>query len=245
MRWTYRILLPLAVCLLAAGCVAGTRTPPPVAAPSAPPVPPPPVSTSRPADIEGATLYRVNPAASQVDILVYRGGTFARLGHNHVMTAKRVSGRVWLHSQLDKSGLELAFPVAELIVDDAEARRAAGPEFPPDIPQADKDGTRKNMLRTEVLDGEHFPQISLQSVRISGSQESPQITTRITIKDATRDIEVPAQVRVEGSRLTATGEFDIQQTNFGMKPFSVAMGAIAVKDQLRIKFALMAQRTDS
>jgi hypothetical protein len=235
MRSSSRILLPLAVCLLAAGCLSATRSPPPVSAPSAP-VP------SRPAEIEGATLYRLNPAASQVDILVYRGGTLARLGHNHVMTSKTVSGRVWLHSQLEKSGFELAFAVAELIVDDAAARRAAGPEFPPEIPQADKEGTRKNMLRTEVLDGEHFPQVSLQSVRVSGSQESPQITARITIKDASREIEVPATVNVDGSRLTAKGEFDIQQTNFGMKPFSVAMGAIAVKDQLHIKFALVAEK---
>jgi hypothetical protein len=240
MRSPYRILLPMTVCLLAAGCLAGTRTPPPVAAPSAPPVPAP----SRPADIEGATLYRLNPSASQVDILVYRGGTLARLGHNHVMTSKAVSGQVWLHSQLEKSGFELAFPVAELIVDDADARRAAGPEFPPEIPQGDKEGTRKNMLRTEVLDGERFPQVSLQSVRVTGTQESPQITARITIKEATREIEVPAEVSVEGSRLTAKGEFDIQQTGFGMKPFSVAMGAIAVKDQLHIKFTLVAEKDE-
>ena len=238
MRSTYRILVPLAVSLLAAGCLSRT-------APVTPPEPAPPPSKPaeiRPPEVSGATLYRVNPTASQVDILVYRGGTFARLGHNHVMTSKAVTGRVWLHSQLEKSGFELAFPVAELIVDDAQARRAAGPEFPPEIPQADKDGTRKNMLRLEVLDGEHFPQVSLQSVRVTGSQASPQIVTRVTLKDATREIEVPAQVQIEGSRLTATGEFDIQQTNFGMKPFSVALGAIAVKDQLHIKFALVAEK---
>jgi YceI-like domain len=240
MRFTCRILPPLAVGLLAAGCAAGTRSSAPAAMPPASAV-----SAPRPAEIEGATLYRVNAAASQVDILVYRGGTFARLGHNHVMTSKTVSGRVWLHSQLDRSGFELMFPVAELIVDDAAARRAAGPEFPPDIPPDDKEGTRKNMLRAEVLDAVQFPQISLQAVRVSGSQQAPQITTRITIKNASRDIEVPAQVSIAGSRLTATGEFDIQQTNFAIKPFSVAMGAIAVKDQLHIKFTLVAERTDS
>lgn len=238
MRSTYRILVPLATCLLATGCLGTARTPAPVTAPAAPSAPAP----SKPPEVEGATLYKVNPAASQVDILVYRGGTLARLGHNHVMTSKAVTGRVWVHSQLEKSGFELAFPVAELIVDDADARRAAGPEFPPDIPQADKDGTRKNMLRTEVLDGEHFPQVSLQAVRVSGSLQAPQITTRITLKDASREIEVPAKVEIEGDKLTARGEFDIQQTNFGMKPFSVALGAIAVKDQLHIKFSLVAEK---
>jgi len=236
MRSRIRVLLPIAACLLAAGCFSLTRTPPPVAAPSAPQLP------GTPSEVPGATLYQINPAASQVDILVYRGGTLARLGHNHVMTSKAVTGRVWLHPQLEKSRFELSFPVAQLVVDDAEARRAAGAEFPPDIPQGDKDGTRKNMLRAEVLDAEQFPQVRLQAVRVSGSQAAPQITTRITIKDASREIEVPAKVTVDGSRLTAAGEFDVQQSDFGMKPFSVALGAIAVKDQLHIKFELVAEQ---
>ncbi len=237
MRSTFRTLLPLALSLLVAGCLT-TRTPAPVAPSPASAVSPPSV----PAEVQGAVRYQVNPAASRVDILVYRGGTFARLGHNHVMTSKTVTGKVWLHPQLEKSGFELSFPVAELIVDDAESRRAAGADFPPDIPQGDKDGTRKNMLRTEVLDAEHFPQVKLQAVRVSGTEQAAQITTRITIKDVSREIDVPAKVSVDGTRLSASGEFDIQQTNFGMKPFSVAMGAIAVKDQLRIKFALVAEK---
>jgi polyisoprenoid-binding protein YceI len=235
MRSRIRVLLPLAAYLLVAGCFSPTRTPPPVAAPSTP-LPGPSV------EVPGATLYQVKPAASQVDILVYRGGTLSRLGHNHVMTSKAVTGRVWLHPQLEKSRFELSFPVADLVVDNAEARRAAGTEFPPDIPQGDKDGTRKNMLRAEVLDAERFPQVKLQAVRVSGSQEAPKITTRITIKDASREVEVPAKVTVNGSRLTAAGEFDIQQTDFGIKPFSVALGAIAVKDQLHIKFELVAEK---
>jgi polyisoprenoid-binding protein YceI len=239
MRFKIRILLPLSVCLLAAGCFTNTRIPPPVAAPSAPPI------AVTPIEVPGAVLYQVDPAASKVDILVYRGGTLARLGHNHVMTSKSVAGRVWRHPQLEKSGFELSFPVAELVVDDPEARRAAGTEFPPDIPQGDKDGTRKNMLRAEVLDAEQFPRVKLQSVSVSGSETAPQITTRITLKDVTREVVVPAKVSIEGSRLTASGEFDIQQTNFGMKPFSVALGAIAVKDQLHIKFELVAEKAST
>lgn len=233
MRCKNAVLSVLAVYLLT-GCVGATRAPPPVAAPV-------PSAPAAPREVPGAVRYQVNPQASNVDILVYRGGTLARLGHNHVMTSKAVTGSVWLHPELAQSGFELSFPVAELIVDDADARRAAGTEFPPDIPQGDKDGTRRNMLRTEVLDGEHFPLVKLQSVRVAGSQSAPQITVRITLKDVSREIEVPAKVAIEGSRLTAAGEFDIQQTDFGMKPFSVALGAIAVKDQLHIKFALVAE----
>jgi hypothetical protein len=173
---------------------------------------------------------------------VYRGGTFARLGHNHVMTSRSVSGRVWMRPQFQASGFELSFPVADLIVDDPEARRAAGSEFPPDIPAADKEGTRKNMLRKEVLDAESYPNVTVKSAAVTGSLQAPKITARITIKSASRDVVVPANIVMSADRLTASGEFDILQTDFGMKPFSVALGALEVQDRLHVRFNLVAAK---
>jgi polyisoprenoid-binding protein YceI len=218
--------------LLLAACPRPVR--PPAPAPTVPPTPA--------ADTRGATVYEVNPRSSQLSILVFRGGKFSRLGHNHVMTSQDVSGRVWVHPEFPRSGFELSFPVAQLVVDDAEARRAAGGDFPPDIPQSDKDGTRKNMLKPEVLDGEHYPQVKLQAAKVGGTLQAPQVTARITIKDATREVEVPVQVAIEGAKLSASGEFDILQTEFGIKPFSVALGALEVQDRLHIKFRIVAEK---
>jgi hypothetical protein len=50
---------------------------------------------------------------------------------------------------------------------------------------------------------------------------------------------VPATVREDGGRLTASGEFAIKQTDFGITPFTVALGALQVLDQLRIKFSVV------
>jgi hypothetical protein len=187
-------------------------------------------------------VYEVDPRSSQLSILVFRGGKFSRLGHNHVMTSQNLTGRVWVHPEFPRSGFELSFPVAQLVVDDSQARSAAGSDFPPDIPQSDKDGTRKNMLKPEVLDGEHYPQVKLQSAKIGGTLAAPQVTARITIKDASHDVEVPVKVVVEGAKLSASGEFDILQSEFGIKPFSVALGALEVQDRLHIKFAIVAQK---
>lgn len=194
------------------------------------------------ADVSGATVYAVDAAASNVAILVYRGGTLARLGHNHVMTSQSVQGSLWLHPALARSGFELSFPVDELVVDDPAGRRAAGSEFPPEIPQADRDGTRRNMLRAEVLDGANYPTVKLRSVSLAGTQQAPSIITRITIKQISRDITVPATVRIEGSRVTASGEFDIEQSAFGITPFSIGLGALTVQDRLRVKFRIVAVR---
>jgi hypothetical protein len=218
--------------LLLAACPRPVR--PPAPAPTVPPTPA--------ADTRGATVYQVDPRSSQLSILVFRGGKFSRLGHNHVMTSQDVSGRVWVHPEFPRSGFELSFPVGQLVVDDVEARRAAGGDFPPDIPQSDKDGTRKNMLKPEVLDGEHYPQVRLQAAKVGGTLQAPQVTARITIKDATREVEVPVQVAIEGAKLSASGEFDILQTEFGIKPFSVALGALEVQDKLHIKFKIVAEK---
>jgi polyisoprenoid-binding protein YceI len=211
-----------------------------------PPAPPPtrvPAPAPAAPDTRGATMYQISPQDSQLAIYVFRGGKLSRLGHNHVMTSQHLAGRVWVHPQFARSGFELSFPVAQLVVDDPQARRAAGSDFPPDIPQSDKDGTRRNMLKPEVLDGERYPEVKVRSTRIGGTLESPQVTASITIKDQSRDVEVPVKIAVEGTKLTANGEFDVLQSQFGMKPFSVALGALEVQDRLHVQFRVTAVRT--
>jgi hypothetical protein len=226
-----RISSVIAAAVMLSGCPSTSIRPPPT--PEALP------AVSAP-ELRNATVYAIDSAASNVQIHVFRGGTLARLGHNHVMTSKHVTGRIWTHSAVERSGFEMSFPVAQLIVDDPQARAAAGSDFPGEIPQDDRDGTRKNMLRSDVLDAERFPVISLRSVRVSGTGQRPQVVARITIKNVARDVTVPTAIALTNDRLTATGEFDIQQTDFGIKPFSIGLGALEVLDRLHIKFEIVA-----
>ena len=235
MRELTRVGGLIALSLLLAACPRPVRPPAP-----APTVPPTPAPTAP--DTRGATVYEVDPRSSQLSILVFRGGKLARLGHNHVITSHDLRGRAWLHPEFARSGFELSFPVAQLVVDDPQARRAAGSDFPPDIPQSDNDGTRRNMLKPEVLDGERHAEVKVASAKVGGTLQASQVTARITIKDVSRDVQVPVKLAVEGAQLTASGEFDILQTEFGIKPFSVALGALEVQDRLHIKFALVADK---
>ena len=43
-------------------------------------------------------------------------------------------------------------------------------------------------------------------------------------------------------QVCASGEFDVLQTDFGIKPFSVALGALEVQDRLHIKFRIVAAK---
>jgi len=191
-------------------------------------------------DTTGAIKYQVDSAASEVHILVYRGGAMARLGHNHVVSSKNVSGTLLLHSDLTRSRLELTLPVTTLIVDDPQARKVEGEDFAAEVPQDARDGTRRNLLRTELLDGEHFPAIKLQSIAVTGIRANPSLLMRITIKGVAHDVVVLARVQEEHDRVDAEGEFTLQQTDFGIAPFSAALGALQVQDKLRIKFRIVA-----
>lgn len=193
-------------------------------------------------DLRGARVFTVDSDASDVQVHVFRGGALARLGHNHVLTSRHLTGRVWWHASLERCGFELEFPVAQLVVDDPQARARAGSEFPGEVPPEDREATHRNMVRPEVMDAQRHPTIRLQSVRIAGSTLAPQITTRITIKGVARDVIVPAVVALDDNRLTATGEFDILQTDFGIEPFKVGLGALAVQDRLHIVFRVVATR---
>jgi polyisoprenoid-binding protein YceI len=141
---------------------------------------------------------------------------------------------------LSHSGFDLTQAVNDLIVDDPQTRSDEGPDFQTTVTDAQRAGTRTNMLKPEQLDGEHFSSLRLSSVAITGQRLQPQVTARITIKDHSRDVVVPVKLTSDNQALRVQGEFKILLTDFGITPYSVAMGALKVEDELTIKFALVA-----
>ena len=211
---------------------------------TAPPAPEavPPTPATAPAPPVAARVYTIAPDLSTLHILVYRGGTLARLGHNHVISSRHLGGRIWLGPTLETSGFDLSVPVQELIVDDDAARTAEGPDFPPGVPLAAREGTRTNMLRESLLDGERHPLIRIQSLRLQGDAATPQVQALLRIRDQSREVTVPVQVQAEDGRLEVRGEFALRQSDVGITPLSVAMGALLVVDTVTIKFHLVGIR---
>jgi len=185
-----------------------------------------------------ARTFDVDPARTTVTMLVYRAGPLARLGHNHAIVSDLESGQVWLGSSAQSSGCEVRVPVAALVVDDPQARASAGAEFAGTVPDDARAGTRANMLRTEVLDAEHFPEIVVRCAGADGTWQQVLVHATIRLKGAERNIDVPVALDVANDVVTATGAFQIRQSDFGITPFSVAGGAIQVADPVDIRFVI-------
>lgn len=187
-----------------------------------------------------AQSFRINAAASTLHVLVYRGGRLGRLGHNHVISSDSIQGSLWRGPSLQDSGFTIAVPVNTLIVDDNNARAAEGEDFPLNVTEEAKQGTKTNMLRETLLDGAHYPEISIVCLGLQGDTEAPIALAALRIKDQTRQVSVPVRVSSIDGRLHVKGAFNIQQTDFGITPLNIGLGALLVLDTIQIKFELVA-----
>ena len=194
----------------------------------------------RPASGDGA-LYRVDDARTDIRILVYRSGPLASFGHNHVISARRVSGLVAARQPPDESSFELSLPVAELLVDDPSARTEAGEDFS-SLPSADDiAGTVENMFSPGVLDFPRYPTITLAG-QLVPSSASPQITFAIRVKEYVARGVVPVVLSIQDDLLTISGSFELSHEDLGLEPFSVMMGMLRVADVLELRFSITATR---
>lgn len=172
-------------------------------------------------------------------IWVYRGGALARAGHNHVVASHDLAGVVNIPDDLTRASFEVRIPVMKLTVDESELRAEAGPDFPAEVPDAAKEGTRHNMLSKALLDAEQYPEIVLRSESVAVIAPNDLLAqVQVAVKDQTHSASVPVRYELGTDELTASGEFPLKQSDLGLTPFSVMLGAIQVQDEMKIHFKL-------
>jgi hypothetical protein len=223
-----------AIILLAlAACGAPAPKPPALAAPVRPaPAQAAPPSTAR---------YRIDPAQSELRVLVYRAGPMASLGHNHVISAHSLQGWAAFDGNT-AAAFALTFPVADLAVDDPASRTNEGADFADPVTEEAKSGTRHNMLGPAVLNAVDFPVLTIRSVAVDAAEISGSYRARVVLEVAghASSLVVPFQLDAAPHRLVASGELTVSQSSLGLTPFSVFLGALKVQDDMRVKFKLVA-----
>lgn len=184
--------------------------------------------------------YSIEPANSNLQILVYRGGPMARLGHNHVVRATTLHGSIWRGPSGHSAGFDISVPVNDLEVDNDADRSALGPDFPLNLSADAKRSTKVNMLREPLLDGAHYPEVKLRSVSVQDDKDTAVVVAAVRIKGRTRHVTVPVTLLQTDQLLRVQGGFEIKQTDFGLTPLSIAMGALLVQDTVHLRFSLVA-----
>ncbi len=184
---------------------------------------------------EGKPVFRVDPARSLVVIEVRRGGSFAQLGHDHVVASHDVAGAI----APDEGRADFYVPLDKLVVDEPALRTRAG--FDPQPDADDIAGTRHNML-TKVLDTQRYP---FALIGVDGFPAGDgQIRAAMTLHGTTRSVGAIARMQKTADEVAVTGTLAIEQTAFGITPFSILNGAVAVQDRVNITFELRFRRAE-
>ena len=165
----------------------------------------------------------------------------ARLGHNHVIASHLLSGTVYLTDDASQTRFDISFPVSDLTVDEPALREQAGPDFPPGVPQSARDGTHTNLLSEALLDAAHYPTIRLRATDVIEAANGYDMGVEIWIKDQVKTMRVPVLVERKDGAILASGEFPLKQSELGLNPFSIAMGAQVVLDDKTVRFTVTAR----
>ena len=191
--------------------------------------------------------FDIVPGDSRLIVLVYRAGPLAALGHNHLIACRCITGTLYLPRDPVRGGFDLRVAVDELTVDDPTLRAAEhSVDFPPDVPQSARQGTRHNMLGTALLYAVRYPQIALRAERLRPSSDGKPADliadALVEVRGHARSIAVPVHTEIRTDRIVATGEFSLRQTAIGLTPFSIMGGALRVRDAMTVRFRIVARR---
>lgn len=230
-------LLPLLlVASLSTGCGSDTSTGPATQSESSAGT-----EARRAAEPVAGRHYDVDAAGSEILWRISRAGLMARLGHSHVISAGELSGNVVVDPEDPaRSRFELEIPVASLVVDDPDLRARFGDEFASVPSEADKAGTKNNMLGDALLKAGMFPVVRLRGGELMGAGDAQTAAIEIDIVGNTFEFRVPAAVTLANGTLEAAGEFALGHAELGLTPFSALGGAMQVGETIQFSYRIRA-----
>lgn len=183
-----------------------------------------------------AAAYTIDSDSSNLRIFVGRAGPLARMGHNHVVLTSDITGEIMLASEPENSTASFSIPVTSFSVDDQSERDRAAEAmregFDTQPGRRAIEGTRENMLGTDVLNVSFFPTISANITTDSVSDDQWEFTIELDIKGNNVSLDLPAQVFVNDSNIVVHAEFSLNHADLGMSVFTALGGSLRVAEQL-------------
>lgn len=183
-----------------------------------------------------AEPWTLDLAGTALAVKTWKTGAGASLAHDHVVRASRFSGT----GALDDAGtpesltLELVVDVAALVPDEPEDRRRYHlPNTP--VPENDRKKVKENMLGAEQLDAAKFPSITFKVAKVYREESGVlQCLGKLTLHGVTKELLFPITVKSAEGRVEGDASVRIKTSDFGVKPYSAALGLIRNKDEVEL-----------
>ncbi len=187
-----------------------------------------------------AAEYLIRPEQSELVVLVFKTGFASALAHDHVVRATRFSGSIGGDPESPATAVvSLTVSAEALVADEPELRKKHG--LAGALGDSDRQEIQGTMRGERQLDAAKYPEISFRSVLVEPRASGDFLLTGdFTLHGTTRRISVPVTGQLSGGALRATGAFEVNQSDFGITPMSLFLGAVRNQDRVRIVFDLVA-----
>ncbi|MGH9559573.1 MAG: YceI family protein [Bryobacteraceae bacterium] len=164
----------------------------------------------------------IDTQRSSITVHVGKAGLFSFAGHEHLVNAPISSGEI----------VEGNSPRIEFTIETAKMTVKPDPKI-----DAKTQAQIQKDMDEMTLEPARYPRIIFHSTRVEKSgADRWRVTGDLSLHGVTR----PVIVNVIKGGDAYQGRAEIKQTDFGIKPVSVAGGSIKVKDQITIDFQIFA-----
>ncbi len=199
-----------------------------------------PDQTTNITSVKAANMENEQLEKNQVSLEKSRVYTFVDktgFGHQHGVEGMLKSGSIEL-GRADDVG-ELVFDMTSFDADTDAARKYLGLDGSTDA--STREQVNANMKNTSILNTREYPTatFTIKSAKLiveknrSGKAEF-ELVGDFTFKGKKRPLKFMAEVEEIDAMQHVKGAFSILQTEYGMKPFKKALGAVGVADKLTI-----------
>jgi polyisoprenoid-binding protein YceI len=188
------------------------------------------------ASVAVAGTYPLDPKRSELVVKTQKEGFASALAHNHVVLATEVTGELtWDPADPDATKVWVTVPVKSLVVDKFEIRKRHGQ--PTEISASDQQKVTAAMLGEDQLDVKKFPTVSF----VSTGMAKGVLSGKLTLHGVTREVKVPVKIAEKDGKPVGTASFKLLVSDYKIKPYSTAFGAIRNKDEVELVLELFAK----
>jgi polyisoprenoid-binding protein YceI len=178
--------------------------------------------------------YQIDTTASQFTVQAFATGLLSAFGHNPRIAIRDYQGEIqFVPETYEQAYVKVTAQTGRMEV----------------LDEMKRDDRRKleQEMYEKVLNVNHYPtavyeskEITIQ--RLESDLIQAHVVGELSFHGVTQGYSFDARVASIGTTMRASGEFTLQQSDYGIKPVSFAGGALRLKDELKFKFELVARQ---
>ncbi len=168
-------------------------------------------------------MPRFDAASAECLVFSYKDGLLAKLAHDLKIRVERFT----IDVADDRSSIEATFETTSLSV---VCSRKDGRDDPGALSRGDIAKIHDN-LNDDVLESKRFPKATFASTNVVEDSGGYRVQGNLTLHGKTRPLAF--EVKKEGGKWVS--EVRLHQPDFGIKPYSAALGALKVQADVTVK----------